>query len=88
MCRRLTALLAMVVMVVTLAAGPAFGQGPGQQASCVGQDASTFAREIDELSGGQINNFGQFVSTFFAGPDYGPFVSERAQEQQRPCPPV
>ena len=86
--RRLSALLAMVVMLVTLVAGPAFGQGPSEQASCVGQDVSTFAREIDEISGGQLNNLGEFISTFFAGPGFGQFVSERAQEEERPCPPV
>ena len=78
--RRLTALLALVVMLVTLVASPAFGEGPGQQASCVGQDASTFARNPNI-------DFGQFISSG-AGPEFGPFVSERAQEQQRPCPRV
>ncbi len=54
--RRLTALLALVVMLVTLVASPAFGAGPGQQASCVGQDASTFARNPNI-------DFGQFAAT-------------------------
>ena len=66
--RRLTALLALVVMLVTLVASPAFGEGPGQQASCVGQDASTFARNPNK-------DLGQFISSG-AGPDLGPFVSE------------
>ena len=77
--RRIVLLVAMAVMLAMMAvAGPAFAQqGPGQQASCVGQEASTFAREF---------NLGEFISSE-AGPEFGPFVSERAQED-RSCPPA
>ena len=77
--RRISVLVAMAVMLAMMAvAGPAFAQqGPGQRASCVGQEASTFARAF---------NLGEFISSG-AGPEFGPFVSERAQED-RSCPPA
>jgi hypothetical protein len=76
--RKLAVLVAATLMAMMAVAGPAFAQqGPGQQASCVGQEASTFAREF---------NLGEFISSG-AGPEFGPFVSERAQED-RSCPPA
>ena len=84
MLRKKLAVLVAVALIVMLAlAGPAFSQGPPSEASCVGQDASTFARNIEEITGGQFSNLGEFISTTGAGPEFGPFVSGRAQED--PC---
>jgi hypothetical protein len=87
--KKLTVLVAAALTAMMTVAGPAVasehGTGPAEQASCLGQDASTFAREIDEITGGQFNNLGEFISTTGAGPEFGPFVSERAQDE-RPCP--
>ena len=78
--RKLAVLVAAALMAMMAMAGPAFAQqGPGEQASCVGQEASAFARNPNI-------DFGEFISSG-AGPEFGPFVSERAQEE-RSCPPV
>jgi hypothetical protein len=83
--KKLAVLVAVALMAMMALAGPAFGQGPPSQASCVGQDASTFAREIEEITGGEFSNLGEFISTTGAseGRGFGEFVSERAQEE--PC---
>ena len=73
------ALMALMMMVSAM---PAFAVA-NPQASCVGQDASTFAHNIEEITGGQFSNLGEFISTTGAGPEFGPFVSGRAQED--PC---
>ena len=83
--KKLAELVAAALMAMLALAGPAFGQGPPSEASCVGQDASTFAHEIEEITGGQFSNLGEFISTTGApqGSDFGQFVSGRAQED--PC---
>ena len=87
--KKLAVLVAATLMAITALAGPAIavepGAGPADQASCLGQDASTFARDIDEITGGRFGNLGEFISNTGAGPEFGPFVSERAQDE-RPCP--
>jgi len=86
--KKLAVLVVAILMAMTALAGPAIavepGAGPADQASCLGQDASTFARDIDEITGGQFDNLGEFISNTGAGPEFGPFVSERAQDE-RPC---
>ena len=82
--KKLTVLVAVALIVMLALSGPAFAVA-SSQASCVGQDASTFAHDIEEITGGQFSNLGEFISTTGAGPEFGPFVSERAQDE-RPCP--
>lgn len=83
--KKLTVLVAVALTVMLALAGPAFGQGPPSEASCVGQDASTFAHNIEEITGGEFSNLGEFISTTGApqGAEFGQFVSGRAQED--PC---